>query len=367
MHVAEMLAEPSTSSTTVALRGDLTKIEDTLTEFEKITDGLADLKARFPSDLVYDVSTTKGMAEAIAHRAAWRDPRINVEKLRKIGKAPVLALGKNIDARAAWLTEQLLAGETPIDEQIKAEEARKEAVKQAKINAEFGRVQAIQEAIAEYSMTAMWASGQPSATIAAEIERMRAVEPDPRVFQEMIEQAKAAKTSALIKLDMALKARLHEVAEAAKLAAERAELEELRRAAAAQRVKDEAAAVEARRVEDARVAAERKAAEAELAAQRAEQKRLDAEATAARAEADRAAREQREADQRRIDAERAEQLRQQVQADAERRANIAQVEAADKKLRDAAPKMLAALQAARPAVKDAKVRALIDEAIAEAV
>ena len=111
-------------------------------------------RTKHPIDLVFDVSTTKGMAEAIAHRAAWRDPRITVEKFRKAAKAPVLTLGKDIDARAAWLTDQLLLGETPVHEQIKAEEARKAQEKADREAAEFGRVLAIQEAIAEFGMQA---------------------------------------------------------------------------------------------------------------------------------------------------------------------------------------------------------------------
>lgn len=302
----------------LSIRKNITQVESALTEFDKITAGLADLAERFPADLVYDVSATKGMKEAVAHRAAWREPRILVEKLRKTAKAPVLALGKDIDARAAWITEQLEAGETPVDEQIKAEEARKEAEKQARINAEFGRVSAIQEALAEISMSAMSVMGKPSAAIGKALDDMRNTPLDPLVFQEQLDDAKAARNAAVIKLEQALKAQLFTEAEAAKVAAERAELEELRKAAAAQRAKDEAAAAEAARVERERLAVEH-------AAQRAEQARLDAEATAARkaadasaaaerAEADRIAREAREAEAAKIAAERAEFERAQAEA-----------------------------------------------------
>jgi hypothetical protein len=346
----------------VAIRQNIAQVESALSEFDKISAGLAELQAKYPPDLVYDVTTTKGMAEAVAHRAAWRDPRILVEKYRKTAKAPVLALGKDIDARAAWITEQLLVGETPVHEQIKAEEARKEAEKQARINAEFGRVQAIQEAIAEIHMEVMAVSGKNSDAIAVALQDLQQRKLDPLVYQEQMAQAEQARTSAVAKLETALQAQRWNEAEAAKLAAERAELAELRAAAAEQKRKDEAAAAEARKVEDARIAAERQAQEAEMAAQRAEQKRLDAEAAAARAELDRAAREQRETEQRRIDAERAELRRQQDEADAKARAERLAAEAAEKRIRDAAQGMLVALIDIRALVQG-KAREIADMAI----
>lgn len=336
---------PESTSTALAMRSELVRIEEALSEFEKITDGLAELAERYPTDLVYDVTTTKGMAEAIAHRAAWRDPRINVEKFRKIGKAPVLALGKNIDQRAAWLTEQLLIGEAAVDEQIKAEENRKEEIKRAKIASEFGRVEAIQTAIAEIHMDAMAVVGKPSSVIRERLDEMRQRALDPLVFQESMAQAQEALRTSVGKLETTLAAALHTEAEAARVAAERAELEQLRAAAAEQKRKDEAAAAEARKAEDARIAAERKAAAEE-------QKRLDAEAAVARAEADRVAAAERKAAKDKQEAELAEQraqlaAAQKVEADKRAKAEAKRIkaEAAEKKLRDAAGLMLAALQA----------------------
>lgn len=258
--------ERTPAKTNTEMRSSIAKVESTLTEFEKVSAGLDELHRQFPIDLVYDVATGKGMVEAVAHRAAWREPRLAVERLRKQAKAPVLKLGKDIDARAAWLTEQLLLGERPIDEQIKAEEARKERIKQERIIAEFGRVTAIQEAIAEIGMAVMSANGKTSAQIAAILEATRAEIPGEAVFQEMLPQAQQAQASAISKLEMAHKAALHTEAEAARLAAERAELEQLRKEAAERKARDEAAA----REQAERVAAEQKAQAELLAQQRAE-------------------------------------------------------------------------------------------------
>lgn len=357
MQVSAMLA--GSDSTAVAIRTDLAQIESTLSEFQKISDGLEDLATRFPVDLVYDVSTTKGMNEAIAHRAAWRDPRVNVEKFRKIGKAPVLALGKNIDARAAWLTEQLLIGETPVDKQIKAEERRKEDEKQAKISAEFGRVQAIEEALGELHVEAMSVASKPSGMIEAAIASMRALVLDPAIFQEKMPEAEQARRMAVERMEQSLKARLFTEAEIAKLAAERAELEELRKAAAAQRIKDEQAARE-------KQAVEREAA-------RAEQERLNAEFATARAEADKQAQEARrkaqEEHEAAMKAQRealAEQTRLATEKAEREAAKKRKAEAAEKKLRDAAPKMLAALHSVRGHITDPNLLKTVDEAIAAA-
>lgn len=363
--------EPKLSDrTAIAIRDNLSRVENALSEFDKISAGLSDLAARYPVDLVYDVTTGKGMAEAIAHRAAWRDPRINVEKFRKTAKAPVLALGKDIDTRAAWLTEQLLIGETPVDEQIKAEERRKEEVKQARINAEFGRVAAIQEAIGEITMAPMVAGGKSSGEMAKAADALRALVIDPAIFQEMVQQAEAAKQSALIKFDIMHKAKLHDEAEAAKVAAERAELEQLRKAAAEQKAKDAAADAEADRIQREKAAAAQ--AEAQAAA-RAEQARLDAAAAEARKEADRIAADQRAAAQAeheaKMKAERDAAVEAKRIADEKAAKELAKAKkaaAAEKQLRDAAATMLAALRELRVLVEGEKAHNIIDAAIREA-
>ena len=269
-------AEPKIDTNKLAIRSDITKVSDVLTEFDKISAGLADLAARYPHDLVYDVSTGKGMAEAIEHRRAWWTPLLDVERLRKDAKAPILALGKDIDARAKWLTEQLELGKKPVDQQIKAELARKEDEKQDRINAEFGRVQAIQDAIGEIHMQAMAAAGKSSDVIFAAHVELGTLQLDPLVFQEQMPQAEAARTAALTKMDMAYKAALHSEAVAAKAAADRAELEALRAAAAAEQRRQDAVVI-VQRAEQARIAEEQRT-EARRLAEVAEIARRDREA-----------------------------------------------------------------------------------------
>lgn len=92
-------------------------------KFNATEAGLAELRDKYGS-AVYPVETTDGMKEAKAARQEIRRPRYTVENLRKEAKAPILALGRDLDARAKELTAQLLALEKPIDEQIKVVEQR---------------------------------------------------------------------------------------------------------------------------------------------------------------------------------------------------------------------------------------------------
>lgn len=251
----------------VAIRENIAHVQSAIGEFDRIAAGLADLQRRYPIDVVYDVTTTKGMAEALAHRAAWRDPRIAVEKFRKAGKAPVLQLAKDIDARAAWITEQLLKGEEPIDALIKAEEKRKREEKAAREQAEANRLMGIQEAISGIHMEVMAASQKTAADMQALLDEMRGRTLDPAVFQELMEQAKAALAAAISKLETGIKAKLWEE-EQARLRAEAEEAARKRRAA--------------EDAERARIAAE----------QEAERKRLKEEADKLAAERAELARQQ---------------------------------------------------------------------------
>lgn len=249
----------------IAIRDNLAKVESSLTEFDKISAGLAALYEKYPVDLVYDVTTTAGMAEAIAHRAAYRDPRITVEKYRKTAKAPIVAVGRDIDSRAAWITAKLRQGEEPVHQQIKAEEDRRAKIKADKEAAEFGRVQAITEAIAEISLDAQIACAKPSAFISEALAKLRDTPLDVKVYQEMMSSAVAARDAAIAKLEVALKAKQWDEAQEA----ERIERERVR---LAKQAEEDA--------ERARVAAEQAAERARLAEVAAEQKRA-AEAFAA--------------------------------------------------------------------------------------
>jgi hypothetical protein len=196
---------------------DIEQVQGVLTEFSRVEGGLAALRAKH-GNTVYEVTTTAGMDAAKAARAEIREPRFAVEKVRKAAKAPLLAIGRRIDAEAARITDAILAIETPIDDQIKVEEARKVAEREAKR--------------------------------AAEVERLR-LEAAEKLKEE--EERLASERAAI-------------AAEQARLAAERARID--------------AEAAEARREAELEMAAQRKAIADERAQAEAEARRVAAEQAA---------------------------------------------------------------------------------------
>lgn len=377
-------AAPAITST---LTASISKVQGEVAAFDKVAAGLAAIQAAHPKGLVLDVSTTAGMKQAIAARAAWRDPRIAVEKARKAAKAPVLELGKQIDSFAASLEATLREGEDNYDSQIKAEEARKEAERIAKAEAERARVQDIQARIngirsAVGSAVGMTFSGisqllseTGEMVIGAEFEEFQGQAQTAK--EETLDKLREMQSAALAREAEEARIKAEREAEAARLAAERTELERLRaeaaereRIAAAARAeqerKDREAREAAEREQAAKLAAERaaqaeelrkqrEAQEAELRAQREAQAKAEAEAAAAR-----------RAEESRLAAERAELRRKQDEAAAAQRAAEEAAHAADMQIRNAAHNMLAALREISTQTNAQKAREIALQAISDA-
>lgn len=83
------------------------------------------------ANVVFDVTTPKGMAAAKASRAELRKYRIDLEKKRVEIKAPALKRSQEIDSEARRITASLSDLEDPIDQQIKTEENKAEIARQA--------------------------------------------------------------------------------------------------------------------------------------------------------------------------------------------------------------------------------------------
>lgn len=262
-------------------------VTSTLAEFDRVGAGLADLRAKYHG-VVFAVTTAAGMKEAVAARAALRVPRLDVERLRKAAKAPLLEIGRKLDAEAKRITADIEALENPIDAQIQAELDRKEAEKAAKAAAELARLEKISAAIAEIAALPgryARASSKEVGDVHDELEA-RALTTD--VFQERHVEALNVKAQTLVELKALQRAAAEREAEAARIAAEREELA-AHRAAEAKRQADEAA----------RLAAEREALDRQRREQEAEALRVREQ----QAEADRIAREAVAAEQARIAAE----------------------------------------------------------------
>lgn len=323
----------------------------------------------------YDVKTTAGMKIASELRAEGRNIRVASEKARKERKAPILEIGKLLDSRQKEIEAEIEPLETRFDTDIKAEEARKEAARMEKINAEIERTTAIRKRIATLQSWPADLAGQSWALMQDEIVQLEAVVIDES-FAEFAPEALAIKETSLAKMRAMLAAaaakeaeeiRLHEERKAT---AERQRAEDERLTKEREAIAQQRAADDARRAEEDRKAADRiAAAEREIVAAREKQRaaedagraelqrqqdelaaarraQLDEEeaaqrkATAAQAEADRLAHEVAEAEAARIRAAAEEAARQQLAAAAaaERRAEEERAarEAADTKVRNAA-------------------------------
>lgn len=280
-----------------------------LQKFDRVAAGLALLEKNFKG-VLYEVDMPMGMAHAKAARKAIRDPRYELEQIRKDAKAPLLALGKRLDSEATRITTALLVLENPIHQQIKNEEERIEREKQERAQAEAVRVAQIRARIDVIRAAPSTVAAKGSEAIQAAVTdyESRAIDES---YAEFREEAATALTTTLLALRSLHDQAKEREAEAERIKAERIELDKLRaeqaernRIAAAEQAK---AAAEAKAIADA----EAKAQAAVLRHEREENARIARER---QAELDRQAEEQRRAnaaEATRMAAERAELERQQ--------------------------------------------------------
>jgi colicin import membrane protein len=224
--------------------------ESPIAEYRPTEALLADLRQQFGA-AVFDVRKPQGMVLAKDARKTLRRKRVELEEARVSLKAPVIERGRIIDAEAKRIIGEIVALEEPIDQQIKAEENRKEDERRAKEQAELDRIAGIQERIGKFAAGVASLVGRSAEVIKIAIDRLTSTEITGEDYSEFVEQATAAKNSAIAQLvEMHTAAVTHEEA-AAKLARDQAELEVLRKnAAAAQAIIDEANAKEAQRLAD---------------------------------------------------------------------------------------------------------------------
>ena len=284
------MSETIEQATELVCRAEIVNGE-AVVKYSKTEAELAHMRHRF-GGVVYDLTTTKGDKEARAARLELVTLRTSLEKQRKTFKEPALTLGRKIDDEAARITAEIKALETPIDEQINADENRRAAEKAERERIEAERIAAHQTKLAAMRGCVARAQGLPSARIAKGIEQVEAIMLGVTAWEEFAAEATTAKQETL--------AAMRVMFDAAKAR------------------EDEDARVEVQRIENERIAAENRAAAERLAEQ---QRALDAQAAALKAEqdaidarkAEEAAKLQREADEKR----RSEEAEAQRKAQAE--------------------------------------------------
>lgn len=288
-------------------------------EYSSTAAGLADLRARY-AGARFDCTSTAGMAAATEARRELRTLRTSLEDLRQRIKAPVLERGRLIDDEARRITREIAALETPIDEQIRAEQDRREAERERKRAAERERVEAIAKRVEwiRDRFVAAVRDALDADAIDGVVRDLESLLITPGLYGERINEAEEARAATALELRELAGRMREQAAAAAKLAEERAAFER-ERAEAAER--------------DARERAERDAAEAAERARREEQEARE-----------RAEREERERIER-LERERVEREERETRERAER----AEREAREREEREAAERRRAEREAAERA------------------
>lgn len=318
----------------------------TIAEYKATEAALAELRTKYES-AVFNVTTGKGMTEAKSARAELRDYRVSLEKMRVEIKAPALERCRQIDSEAKRITAELESLEKPIDAAIKAEENRKAEEKATREREERARQEAINAKFNEIKALPLGAVNACADEIREQIAEAELI--DTQSFPEDLRAAAQYEIRlAVAGLRAALDRRITADEEAARIAAEREELERLR-------------------AEQAEVLAEKeRLAKAEREREAAEARAKEEAERAAREAAEAAARQAREAEQARIDAERAEARRKgdEARAEAEKLLRQQQAEAEAERQRLEAEKKAAAKLAREQAIANATLYSAAGEALA---
>lgn len=210
-------------------------------EYSDTERGLIDLHQRLHNIAYSDLTTGKGMDAAIADRKALRDIRVGTAKMAKdLNTKDRTGYETRRDARNTG-AEKLIAIaqelETPIDDQISVEVARKEAATVARKAAEKIRVDAHNAKLTVIRSFLGACQGLPSERIAAGIAQLAGqVYGDD--WQEFLPMAVAAQAETLESMRALL--------------------------ASTKAAEDAAAAIEAQRLENARVAADQAEAQRKI-------------------------------------------------------------------------------------------------------
>lgn len=208
-----------------------------IAEYSPVASALASLRTRFAGN-IYEVTTETGMWAAKEARKEIAAYRIQLEKQRKAIKDPALKRCQLIDSEAKILSNQIAALEDPIARQIQTEENRIEHERIEEQEREAGRVAGIQNAIEELRRLPITLANATSHEIDAKRDALAATRSDTTgawlvQFQEYFQVAETARDATIIALHELWHQRANAEKHERQLAADLAELEQLRAARAA--------------------------------------------------------------------------------------------------------------------------------------
>ena len=227
-----------------------------IVRFTRTEAALAELRARF-KDAAFDLTTTAGDTAARQARRELVSLRTGLDKRRKELKLPAVEFGRKIDSEASRLTTEIVALEEPIDQQIKADEQRREEQRLARIRAEEDRQEAHRQRITDITNVAVRAAGMSSSEIAEKIALVTRITIGDD-FEEFSAPAINAKAETLVKLQELQAAAVKSEEQAAENERNRVRLAELEAADIARRQR-EAAEADARREAEQKAELKRKA------------------------------------------------------------------------------------------------------------
>ena len=287
--------------------------------FDETKAKLADLAVQ--SVRIVEITTPAGYQEAQRARVELKSTRVDIQKRGKAAREDATAYSKAVIEAEKELIGVIEPEESRLQALQDAWDAAREAERQAKIDAERERVEAIQKRIA--AIRALPAvAGRGSAQIE---ETLFIAETDiGDDFQEFTESAKAAQAEVIETLrQMIDEAKASEEAERVRVAEEHARAEAMR--IEAERLATERAELERLRAEQAeRERIERAARDAELAAERAKIEAERAELRAAQEAQRKAEEDARRAEvERQREADRIARQEAEAKAKAEREARAA--------------------------------------------
>lgn len=247
-------------------------------EYSRVEAGLAELRKKY-ENVVFDLTTTKGDKEARSARKELVTTRTTLEALRKEHKAPLLAKAKLLDDEAKRITAEIVKLEKPIDDQIRADEARRESERLAREQAERERQARARDLLARIQRSIVEVAGASSEKIRAKIDEVSAVTISAEEFGDFADLALSTRDQVRANLEVLFTSALDAERRAEELRRQEEELRRQREELEAQRA---AAEAEARRKQEEaerrqREEQERAAAEARAQAQAiANQKQVDA-------------------------------------------------------------------------------------------
>jgi hypothetical protein len=152
-------------------------------------------------DVKYNIQTKEGMEVAVKHRAIFRAIRIEADKERKARKAPIDEIGKLINRTYETIETAVTPHESKFDGDIKAEEARLEEEKAAKLKAEKEAEAAVQNRIDAIKNKPLQLLNSSVEDIESAIAELSVIIPTPADYAERYIEAEYALKSTIDSLN----------------------------------------------------------------------------------------------------------------------------------------------------------------------